>query len=165
MAQALGRVVDRSALDGCGRSRGRHTIEIPAAWVGAEIMVAIPSRVPCARCDGGGCDGCDRRGGYRIEGDASARSLRVRLPHSMDTAVVLRLVRPFGDSDGAISQLHLETRIGRGASAGVVLLCVHARDAAASIAQTCERKRSHRAPWVIAAVALVGIAVLLLAMR
>src|SRR5689334_18406197 len=111
MAQALGRVVDSSALDTCAEPRGRHAIEIPPAWIGAEILVAVPSRVICARCDGGGCDGCNRRGGHRINGDEEARSVRVKLPRVMDGGVVLRIVRPFGPTDGAIAQLHLETRI------------------------------------------------------
>lgn len=165
MAQALGRVVNSSALDACGRSRGRHTIEVPKAWVGAEIMVAIPSRVVCARCDGGGCDGCGRRGGHRIEGDVSARSLRVKLPHSIDNAVVLRLVKPFGDADGAIAQLHLEARIGPGASSGVVL-CVRApHKAKPSITQTHGSKSSRHLAWLIAAIAALGIVTLFLAMR
>lgn len=121
MAQALGRVVDTSALDACAEPRGRHAIEIPAEWKGAEILVAVPPRVVCARCDGGGCDGCRRRGGHRIEGDEHTRAVRVKLPRVMDGPVVLRLVRPFGAAEGAITQLHLETRIGPAASRGVEL--------------------------------------------
>jgi hypothetical protein len=165
MAQALGRVVDSSALDTCGRSRGRHTIEVPQAWIGAEILVAIPSRVVCARCDGGGCDGCGRRGGHRIEGDASARSLRVRLPRAIDSVVVLRIARPFGDADGAIAQLHLETRIGSGASAGVVLCVLAPAETPHPLTQPHRSKGFRHVAWVIAVIAAAGIITYLSTMR
>jgi hypothetical protein len=165
MAQALGRVVDSSALDTCAEPRGRHAIEIPEAWIGAEILVSIPSRIVCARCDGGGCDGCSRRGGHRIQGDEHARSVRVKLPHAMDHAIVLRLVRPFGHTDGSIAQLHLETRIGPDASAGVALCVLAARDVAPPLARTYPTPNARHAAWLIAAVLALGIVMALTTMR
>lgn len=165
MAQALGRVVDSSALDACAEPRGRHAIEIPVEWIGAEVLVAVPARIVCARCDGGGCDGCRKRGGHRIEGDEEARALRIRLPRTMDGVVVLRLVRPFGHAEGAIAQLHLETRIGAGASAGVVLCALATREPVTSHANPMRAPTSRNIAWIVAAAFAIGILVAVALMR
>ena len=127
MAQALGRVVNIAALDECSEPRGRHAIEVPVEWVGAEILVAVPGRLVCARCDGGGCDGCQRRGGFRVDGDEQARAVRVQLPLVMQETIVLRIVHPFGAAEGSIRQLHLEARVGLQASVGVELCALAQR--------------------------------------
>ncbi|WP_281313423.1 hypothetical protein [Polyangium sp. y55x31] len=119
MGEALSRVLDPAALDACDKPRGRLVIEVPAGWAGAVIEVVIPARVACARCDGGGCDGCGRRGGHRVPGDPTARLVRVRLPSELEGGVVLRILRPFGEDGAGIAQLHLEARAGAAASAGV----------------------------------------------
>ena len=166
MAQALGRVVDSSALDACAQPRGRHAIVIPAEWVGAEILISVPTRVVCARCDGGGCDGCRRRGGHRIDGDAEARSIRVRLPRVMEGVVVLRLSRPFGHAQDAIAQLHVEARVGPGASAGVVLCALATPDPAPTLVRSEPPKASFNpVPWVVAAFFALGILVAVAMMR
>ncbi len=170
MAQALGRVVDSSALDACGEARGRHAIEIPVAWIGAEISVSIPARVVCARCDGGGCDGCNRRGGYRLEGDDQTRTIRVQLPHVMTGTIVLRLVRPFGDTKRSLAQLHLETRVGSGASSGVVLCTLPTREIAPSTQPSPSTSlptaaNMRHVPWVVAATFVLGILAALATMR
>lgn len=165
MAQALGRVLDSSALDACAEPRGKHAIEIPIEWVGADILVAVPARIVCARCDGGGCDGCRRSGGHRIDGDEQARAIRVTLPLVMNGAVVLRVVRPFGHADGCIAQLHLETRVGHGASTGVVLCALATRHAASSIEKTYGVKRSRHVAWILAVVVTLGFLVAVATMR
>jgi len=119
MGEALSRVLDPAALDACDKPRGRHVIEVPPGWAGAVIEVVIPARVTCARCDGGGCDGCGRRGGHRVPGDPTARLVRVRLPSEMEDGVMLRILRPFGEDGAGIAQLHLEARAGAAASTGV----------------------------------------------
>lgn len=171
MAQALGRVVDTSALDSCAEPRGRHAIVVPVEWVGAEILIAVPTRIVCARCDGGGCDGCRRRGGHRIDGDAEARAIRVRLPRSMEGVVVLRIVRPFGHAEGAIAQLHVEARVGPGASGGVVLCALATPDPAPPVARAAPRvaprvaSPSNHVSWAVAAFFAVGILVAVAMMR
>ena len=165
MAQALGRVVDTSALDECAEPRGKHAIEIPVAWIGAEILVAVPPRIVCARCDGGGCDGCRRRGGHRIDGDEQARAIRVKLPLVMDGVVVLRLVRPFGHADGSIAQLHLETRVGRDASTGVLLCALATCNPVSSLERTYGAKGSRHVAWVIATAIVIGVLAALSTMR
>ncbi|MDC3954897.1 hypothetical protein [Polyangium jinanense] len=119
MGEALSRVLDPAALDACDKPRGRLVIEVPRGWAGAVIEVVIPARVACARCDGGGCDGCGRRGGHRVPGDPTTRRVRVRLPSELESGVVLRILRPFGEDGAGIAQLHLEARAGAAASEGV----------------------------------------------
>jgi hypothetical protein len=166
MAQALGQVVDSVALDACAEPRGKHAIEIPADWIGAEIIVAVPARIVCARCAGGGCDGCRQRGGHRIEGDEEARAVRVKLPLEMNGAVVLRLVRPFGYAEGTIAQLHLETRIGVGASTGVELCALAIRDPVPGIETTTyAAKGSRHVALVVAAFFVLGVLAALSTMR
>lgn len=108
MAQ-LAQVVDPEALDACDGARAKLALNIDRAWMrdGARLRIAAPKRMPCARCDGGGCDGCDRSGVLRGPDDAKARALTVELPADQpgQTTVVLRLTKPFADD--AISQLLL----------------------------------------------------------
>jgi hypothetical protein len=118
----LGQVVDREGLAACRGALGRLRIAVPAAWSdeGAEIEIAAPGRVACARCDGGGCDGCGRSGAHRIPGEPGARTLRLRLPGSVDpgAAVVLRVARPF-DEAPSLEQLLVEVTAGAEPSPGV----------------------------------------------
>ena len=91
---------------------------MPESWLGedAEIDVAVPSRLVCARCDGGGCDGCARSGALRAPDAAEARKVRLRLPAALGAAV--RLVQPFGEAF-PIEQLIVELRAAETPSAGV----------------------------------------------
>ena len=132
MGEALSRILDPSALDACDKPRGRLVIDVPSSFAGAEIEVTIPSRVVCARCDGGGCDGCGKRGGHRIPGPKEERVIRVVLPLSLTGNVLLRVVRPLNrrplnlDEDG-IEQLLIETNLADEASASVTLLALYTK--------------------------------------
>lgn len=110
---ALGRVLDPRALDEGTGARGRVRLEVPAAWLdaGCRIEILVPRRVPCARCDGGGCDSCGKSGALRAPDAEAARRLEITLPEGCGEAVALRLVDPFGD--GLVEQLLLEIRAGR----------------------------------------------------
>jgi hypothetical protein len=118
----LGRVVDPAALDQADGARGRLQIEVPPDWLAGpcEIDVVVPLRVTCARCDGGGCDGCGRSGAVHAPRDGAARTVRVALPEGGD-GVALRLAHPFGP-EGGIAQLILEIRRGARPSPGVTRL-------------------------------------------
>ena len=118
----LGQVVDPEALDRSTGPRGRVKIEVPPGVMasGGEVLVPIAARVACARCDGGGCDGCGRSGALRAPEDAEARVVRITLPEG-GGAGVLRLVHPFGD-DAAIEQLWVEITEAAEPTAGLVLL-------------------------------------------
>jgi hypothetical protein len=120
VGETLGRILDPGALDACTGPHGRLAIEVPRSWEGDEIDVAVPPRVACARCEGGGCDACERRGGHRIPGEVEERTVRLRLPSTLGQGVVLRLVRPFEGAEAPwLEQLLIEARPGPRPSANV----------------------------------------------
>ncbi|WP_437731575.1 hypothetical protein [Sorangium sp. So ce1335] len=116
----LGQLVDREDLDASDGPRGRLSIAVPAAWTrgGADIEIAVPARVSCARCDGGGCDGCARSGAHRAPAELAARTLRLRLPADLAGGATFRLVRPFGEH-APLDQLLVDVRADSEASPGV----------------------------------------------
>jgi len=109
----LGKLLDREALEADGGPRARAKITVPAAWAdGASLIeIALPRALECARCDGGGCDGCGRSGALRGPANDDARVVRVRLPKGLGDGVALRLAEPFGRAS-RIAQLWLEVRPG-----------------------------------------------------
>jgi hypothetical protein len=116
----LGRVLDKDALDGATGATGLTSINVPADWLlrGDTIEFIVPLRLACARCEGGGCDRCERRGGLRLEGDEAARRVRLSLPTRAETsAFVVRLVRPLGDGAG-LEQLTIRIGVAALPSAG-----------------------------------------------
>ncbi|HZF49589.1 MAG TPA: hypothetical protein VE093_13110 [Polyangiaceae bacterium] len=117
----LGQVIDPEALDASAGARGRLRVEVPAAWMneGSAIEVAVPARILCDRCDGGGCDGCGRSGALRAPDDPRGRAVRLQVPAGSGGGVAVRIVRPFGD-EAAIEQLIVEVRAGASPSPGVV---------------------------------------------
>jgi hypothetical protein len=119
-AETLGRVVDPEALAAEGGPRGLVRIELPAAWLvePCAIDLTVPPRLVCARCDGGGCDGCERSGAVRAPSDRATRTVRVTLPRDAHR-VAVRIAEPFGPR-GGIAQLILEVREGRAPSPGVI---------------------------------------------
>lgn len=121
---AIGRVLDPTQLDACDRSRGRHRIEVPAAWLSekTEVELTVPALLACAGCDGGGCGACGRSGALRAPAGEVARTLRVCLPHQSGP-FVLRIPSPFGP-EHPVAQLLLE---------------VHGRCSAASASQGVRR--------------------------
>ncbi|MFT3767051.1 MAG: hypothetical protein QM820_16255 [Minicystis sp.] len=122
MAEPLGKVTDREALDACDRGWARLRVEVEAAWLseGAELEITAPGRLPCARCDGGGCDACGRSGVLRAPEDTAARVIEVSVPAQQEGSegVALRIPDPFG-VDHAIGQLHVELRAAASASPSV----------------------------------------------
>ena len=88
----------------------------------------------------------------------------------MTGTVVVRLVRPFGDAEGALAQLHLETRIGVVASSGVMLCALASPEVAlAKQGSTATSppgiSNTRHVPWVVAAVFVIGILSALATMR
>jgi len=71
------------------------SIEVPAAWfeVGATLQISLPRLLSCARCDGGGCDVCGRRGAFdQTTGIANEVAVVLPVqPRGSSTAVRLRL--------------------------------------------------------------------------
>jgi hypothetical protein len=58
------------------------SIEVPENWfwVGATLQIALPRLLACARCDGGGCDACERRGAFEQTAAGTAKEVAVVLP-------------------------------------------------------------------------------------
>jgi hypothetical protein len=153
---SLGRVTDPSALEACARARARLRVEVPAAWLeeGAAIELTAPARLCCARCDGGGCDGCGRSGVLRAPAEEGDRRIEALVPALAGRAgVALRIPEPFGP-EHPIAQIVLEICAAEGASAGV------RRMAAAPLpAPTAAALSPGISPWAWA-VALVVVAIL-----
>jgi hypothetical protein len=116
----VARLLDRKSLDADEGPRARAKVTVPAAWAdGASLVeVTLPRALECARCDGGGCDGCGRSGALRGPASDAARVVRVRLPKRLGEGVAMRLSQPFG-RESNIAQLWLEVRPGQAASRSV----------------------------------------------
>jgi hypothetical protein len=120
--QELGKVLDRDELATSEGPRALLRVEAPSDWLeaGGEVSVETPARLTCARCEGGGCDACNRSGALAAPSEIEARRIWATLPPESSAGVALRLVRPFGD-DASIDQLILEVRPGA-ASRGLALV-------------------------------------------
>lgn len=114
----LARLLDPGALDADEGPHARARITVPVSWAAALVEVALPRVMECARCDGGGCDGCARSGALRGPEGEAARVVRVRLPDGLGEGVMLRLSHPFGRLS-VITQLRLEVRPGEAAPGSV----------------------------------------------
>ena len=111
--QALARVADPAALDACEGTRARLDITVPADWLvdGSQLELDAPRRLLCDRCEGGGCDSCDKSGALRAPKQVERRKLRLSLPaRDSDEAVCVRVSKPFHGS--AIAQLLVRVRPG-----------------------------------------------------
>lgn len=86
---------------------------MPRAWAeqGARIAVTLPKRLGCARCHGGGCDGCQRSGALRTPQDPTQRRVRFDVPGGSDRAVAVRVCWPFG-RECKIAQIIFEVHLG-----------------------------------------------------
>jgi hypothetical protein len=120
MSEPLARVVDKYALDSSDGGRARLKVTVPTSWLseGARLAITAPKLLACARCDGGGCDACDRSGALRGPRAPERREIQLELPSSDDgNGVILRLQRPF--EEGEIDQLLVQIRTGSEPSRGV----------------------------------------------
>src|SRR5690606_37205531 len=78
------------------------SVRVPAKWLGSDavLRVTLPRRLPCARCDGGGCDRCERRGAITLrEEGASPEWVDVSVGLSAEQAVTLRIPEHGGHSN------------------------------------------------------------------
>jgi hypothetical protein len=107
----VARVLDPDVLDAGTGPRGKLAIDVPETWLaeGAIVDVVVPKRVACARCDGGGCDGCGRSGAIRLAEDDTQRTLRLHLTASPAEGCLLRVAQPLGE-DAGLEQLVIHVR-------------------------------------------------------
>jgi len=74
-----------------------HSVEAPSMWFreGASIEVRLPRLLTCARCEGGGCDLCGRRGAFEQTSSGAPSEVEVTLtaqpPEAVPAPVRLRL--------------------------------------------------------------------------
>jgi hypothetical protein len=97
MGQPLARVAHPAALDASDDGAAQLAIAVPRTWLseGAVVSVKPPRLLRCGRCDGGGCDLCDRSGALRTPTDA--KPIELTLPQREQGSIQMRLVDPFGD--------------------------------------------------------------------
>lgn len=126
MAAVLGKVFEEPSQE-----RGPDvamTVSVPVQWLatGAELRVTLPRRLPCARCDGGGCDRCGRRGAVTLRepgqdaewvdvslgSDRAGQAVTLRIPERGGPAepgqvrgLLLLTLRPAAEPDASV-QLH-----------------------------------------------------------
>lgn len=113
----LARLLDRDEIDSAEGPRGTMMIALPPEWLAAgdPVEVVVPTRLVCARCDGGGCDACGRSGAIRIAGEQAERTTRFVLPKTTSERLVVRLLHPLGDAID-LSQLCIDVRIATASS-------------------------------------------------
>jgi hypothetical protein len=156
VGKSLGRVLDPRALDECAGPRARIRIDVPASWLaeGAILHITAPSRLTCARCDGGGCDACDRSGALRSPADPEGRLVTATLSGADHDGVLVRVPRPFG-ADHGIQQLLVEIRVAAVSSSFVTRVAQPSSPDAAVHAPA-------RLPWPAVALAVAAAIVLVL---
>jgi hypothetical protein len=115
----LGQVLDVAALDASNGPCARVRVGLEPGWSrGDTLLITVPERLTCARCDGGGCDGCQRSGALRAPSEPGGRTVRVELPELPSRGVALRLLHPFGDA-ADVEQLRIELHASACSDAGV----------------------------------------------
>lgn len=173
MTQALGRVLQKDDLEGPRGPDARHRITVPRAWLaeGRWVELDLPRMLECARCGGGGCDGCERSGAVTTRGRKELPEIvELRLPESTQ-AVTVRLPKRGGlppDSmpDLARGVLLLAIVPGDAASDGVRVV-EHAVETIAEVAPVPLAARYALTParLAVAAVVLVVLLILFVATR
>ncbi len=87
MGEVLGRVLSEAPEE-----RGPDLLlelSAPADWLrqGERLSVQVPRRLTCARCEGGGCDVCKRRGAFTLrEPDEEADVIQLTLSQDVGDA-------------------------------------------------------------------------------
>jgi hypothetical protein len=160
-ANELGQVVDPAALNEAGGPRGKLAVEVPAAWLASRgaLEVTLPRRLACARCDGGGCDGCLRAGAVTAPAGVAPTCVRIELPGDGHD-VALRIAHPEGP-EGWLAQLILEVRRGEFASPGVTR--VTPQPAEPSLARVAATGTRPALTWKAVAIAALAAAAAILA--
>jgi hypothetical protein len=109
VSQPLARVTGN--LDAPRGPDVKFTVSVDRSWFGQAVLIALPRILNCARCEGGGCDECERGGALSLrQRGAKAEELRVILPSLPDPEmdVCLRIPGEGGHStDAELGRGHL----------------------------------------------------------
>ena len=117
-SQPLGKVADAEAAASAEGAHVAVTIRVARAWVARgeaiEVEVEAPELARCARCEGGGCDGCGRSGAVRLASEVAERTFTLALPAGLAERTLVRVPRPFGE-EGPIGLAVCEVQLAEGA--------------------------------------------------
>jgi hypothetical protein len=86
-----------------------HGVEVPMEWLeeGASVSVVLPRLMPCARCEGGGCDVCGRKGAFEVAAEGPVVVSLPRQPGAAPSAIRLRLPGYGAKSEAELPPGHL----------------------------------------------------------
>jgi hypothetical protein len=113
-----------------------HAVDVPMEWLaeGASVSIALPRLLPCARCEGGGCDACGRKGAFEIEAQERVVVSLPRQAGAPPSAIRLRLPGYGARAVAAIPDADVDVDVDADAEAplppGHLILTVVPRDAA-----------------------------------
>ncbi len=175
MAKVLGKVTGE--LDIPRGPDGVHRITVAREWLsrGATVEFELPRNITCARCEGGGCDVCERSGAVSTRPrKEEPESIQITLPEthtddgppsSSQRSVVVRIPdrggMPESDSDLPRGNLLVSVRFGtvEEANAEHVSLSIPPPPVAAPIEPAAAPEEAPPIPWmlVLALVALLAI--------
>lgn len=102
MAAPLAKVVETNPDGSCAEA----SIQVPQTWIDerATVEVALPKRLRCHGCGGGGCDDCNRSGVFRLDENPERRTFELPLPPK---ACSLRLSDPVDAGRPELIVVHL----------------------------------------------------------
>ncbi len=89
--------------------------QVPLRWYrpGTVLRIAVPERLSCADCQGGGCDRCERKGALRLRAaEEETELVRVTLPQSLTASnIQIRLPHagalPLSSQEESLPRGHL----------------------------------------------------------
>ena len=83
MAKVLGRVITGEITLPRGPDAS-HRIRVPKDWLekGSVIELELPRNLVCRKCEGGGCDACDRSGAVTLRARGERGDVDAVLPES-----------------------------------------------------------------------------------
>ena len=159
MSTPLARVLDPAALDVLDGRSACVDIVVPDGWVadGSQVEFTLPLRVTCARCDGGGCDSCDRSGAFRLSEASADRCVTLVVPPKVPSK--LRLAEPL--ADGTLALLQVGVRAGPEPSRGLKRIAPRRRRAAV----TQPASSVAPIPWLLIAAGVILALLLAVVMR
>jgi hypothetical protein len=143
-----------------------HRVGVPGAWLEAAttLEVELPRHLTCARCEGGGCDVCERSGAVTLrERDEPPERVTVTLPAAGgETDLVLRIPEAggFPPPDRNYGRGHLLLRVSRAESASPGVVRVGDEERALTISPAERRRLMQRS--VLVAVGLTAVFVVIL---
>lgn len=146
-----------------------HRISVPPDWLlgGVTIEVELPRHVGCARCEGGGCDVCQRSGALTLRGrDEPPERITVTLPSaSSESDIVLRIPEAggFPPPDQLYGRGLLLLRVSRGGAASAGVQRASVAQGPRPVSPEERRQLVQRSLWVAVGLSVLFVLMLWLA--